>query len=374
MIFTLPLTSQKSDVCQISDFVRSMVHNVQKYHDSALFKLTFQNFINMAHQELLKEVGAKLTELNNRFENISSSGEVHLIDVDILLQLIRDIYLKTTLLKKEEVAPEAEVRNVSHNYTAPAPAAQPYKPAVVPEFTPPSPPHIPGQVAGISAMHQFHQETAPAPQPEVIFSVEPETIHEPQILPELEPIPEPRTIPEPERMPEPQQIPPTVPEPAPIPEPTPTPEPDPEPVFIHKPAPEPVYTPPTPSYTKQVQSQPELFGNGSLADKHKTDTLSINDRIVSGKSDHTLADKIKLTPLRDIKAAIGINEKFQFINELFEGSGELYNEAIALLNNCSSAFAANQLFADYQRRNNWDAENRAFLKFKEYVERRYLQS
>lgn len=360
MIFTLPLTSQKSDVCQISDFVRSMVHNVQKYHDSALFKLTFQNFINMAHQELLKEVGAKLTELNNRFENISSSGEVHLIDVDILLQLIRDIYLKTSLLKKEGDSPSPDVKNETYGYISPNPVAQPYTPALVPEFTPPSPPYISGQGSGISNMHQPHQELAPEPQPDIIFSAAPVTIPEPQKLPEPETIPSPPSIPAPETMPEPRKIPPAEPEPAPKP--------------VTLPEPEPAHIPASHSYLKPVQAQPELFGNGSLADKHKSDSISINDRMVSAKTDHTLADKIKLTPLRDIKAAIGINEKFQFINELFEGSGELYNEAIALLNNCSSANAANQLFTDYQHRNNWDSENKAFLKFKEYVDRRYLQS
>lgn len=126
------------------------------------------------------------------------------------------------------------------------------------------------------------------------------------------------------------------------------------------------------STSKPLQGPLDLFGTLTIADKLKSETPSIKDKITSGKHDQSLADRMQLKPISDLKAAISLNDKFQFINELFEGSADRYNEATSLLNNCSSAVEAEELFADLNSRYNWDPKNHVFRKLKEFVTRRYL--
>lgn len=116
----------------------------------------------------------------------------------------------------------------------------------------------------------------------------------------------------------------------------------------------------------------DLFGPVSLADKLKSDTPSLNDKITAGKNDRSLADRMQLKPISDLRAAIGLNEKFQFINELFEGSSERYTEAMHLLNSCAGSKQAEEVFADLKFRYKWDDNNPVFKKLHEFLVRRYL--
>ncbi|PKP00682.1 MAG: hypothetical protein CVU14_07225 [Bacteroidetes bacterium HGW-Bacteroidetes-9] len=75
-----------------------------------------------------------------------------------------------------------------------------------------------------------------------------------------------------------------------------------------------------------------------------------------------------------MKSAISLNEKFQFINELFEGSSDRYSEAINLLNSCAGSEDSGQLFADLKSRYNWDDQYIVYKKLHEFVIRRYLNA
>jgi hypothetical protein len=77
-------------------------------------------------------------------------------------------------------------------------------------------------------------------------------------------------------------------------------------------------------------------------------------------------------PLADIKAAIGINEKFLFINELFGGSMQEYTQAIQELNQARSLEEALELFENYAARYKWNPRLPGVIKLKELVQRRYL--
>jgi phage regulator Rha-like protein len=81
-----------------------------------------------------------------------------------------------------------------------------------------------------------------------------------------------------------------------------------------------------PRETKPVLEQdaktvPDLFSAAkTLADVYQDDR------------DNSLAAKIKHDKIIDIKAAIGINDKFLFINDIFKGEMSAYNQAIDQLN------------------------------------------
>ena len=106
------------------------------YHDSAFYKSTLQNFINMTHQNTLKEINNKLSELNHRFEKLSSSDEIHLIDVDILLDMMRELYVKTSLLKEPVKTEEIIAEPASTHFATPIPMVQP---EIASDFAPHTP-------------------------------------------------------------------------------------------------------------------------------------------------------------------------------------------------------------------------------------------
>lgn len=116
----------------------------------------------------------------------------------------------------------------------------------------------------------------------------------------------------------------------------------------------------------------DLFGTPTLADKLKNEIPTVIDKINQGKSDQTLAHKMQLKPIQDLKNAIGINEKFQFVNDLFEGRIELYNDAINRLNSCGSMNNADNIFNSLKSTLGWNENNEAFNKLKSFINRRYL--
>lgn len=125
--------------------------------------------------------------------------------------------------------------------------------------------------------------------------------------------------------------------------------------------------------TPQAKSfNADLFGTTTIADKLKNEKPSLSDRIAQGREDHSLAQKIQLKPISDLKTAIGINEKFQFVNDLFLGRTDLYNEAIHKINICGSAFTAEGIFEDLSRTHNWDQKSEAYNKLKNFIKRRYM--
>ncbi|MFW5707904.1 MAG: hypothetical protein ACOC12_08290, partial [Bacteroidota bacterium] len=79
-------------------------------------------------------------------------------------------------------------------------------------------------------------------------------------------------------------------------------------------------------------------------------------------------------PVANIKEAIGINEKFLFINELFSGDLKAYNDAVQQLNNCSSIQEAFELLNRYTEDFQWDGQRSAetIEKFANIVQRRYM--
>lgn len=116
----------------------------------------------------------------------------------------------------------------------------------------------------------------------------------------------------------------------------------------------------------------DLFANQTLADKFKKETPSLNEKIIQGREDHTLAHKMQLKPISDLKTAIGINEKFQLVNDLFQGRIDLYNDAINRLNTCGSSYSAEGILESLKSSHNWKEETEAYGKLRTFISRRYL--
>ncbi len=96
-----------------------------------------------------------------------------------------------------------------------------------------------------------------------------------------------------------------------------------------------------------------------------TKEKSVNDLIDTENSN--LEHKLSNLPVESIKTAIGINDKFQYIRELFEGNADIFNKAVAELdmkNNIDEA-------VDYLKHNFKWKKNETSLKFVNLVKRRF---
>lgn len=165
--------------------------------------------------------------------------------------------------------------------------------------------------------------------------------------------------------------------------PVPHEEAAPDPLPFQKPTPpSPVAPEPLPAAANPVQPapaqapEPDLFsfssGPVSISDKLKEEKKTINERLQQEHPAGTIGSKLNQNPIRDLKSAIGINEKFQFINELFNGSMQDYAESINQLNLMSQYDEAMQLIDIYKFKYNWDTNSDAFHKIMDFLRRRFL--
>ena len=87
--------------------------------------------------------------------------------------------------------------------------------------------------------------------------------------------------------------------------------------------------------------------------------------------DHSLAARYQQNAVPSLKSAIGINDKFLFVNELFGGSMEKYNKSIEnlddLMNYNGAIIYLNELKVELQ----WNSSNVAFQKLTELINRKF---
>ena len=102
------------------------------------------------------------------------------------------------------------------------------------------------------------------------------------------------------------------------------------------------------------------------------DDVSLNDKISKLSKSDSLASRLQQQPIKNLKTAIGLNERFLFANELFRGDGIEYQRAIEEFNHLESMDSAMKLITHkYGKVYSWDFEDRTVLSFLEYLERRY---
>ncbi|MGZ8553254.1 MAG: hypothetical protein ACXWV8_07605, partial [Chitinophagaceae bacterium] len=67
-----------------------------------------------------------------------------------------------------------------------------------------------------------------------------------------------------------------------------------------------------------------------MKNKQGSQPESLNDRLKQGKTE--LVEVLKETPIKDLRKAIGINDRFLFINDLFRGDEVMYERSIKTIN------------------------------------------
>ncbi len=90
-----------------------------------------------------------------------------------------------------------------------------------------------------------------------------------------------------------------------------------------------------------------------------------------GKEEKLFANKIQKPAITDITKEIGLNDRFLFANELFEGSMQEYNIAVQQLNGAGSLESAMDYFSNLQQLYEWDMEKESIKRLLDLVDRRY---
>ena len=94
--------------------------------------------------------------------------------------------------------------------------------------------------------------------------------------------------------------------------------------------------------------------------------------VLEQTEDNSLAARLQRKPVSDLMTAIGINDKFLLLNELFNGSMEKYNKSIRALNSFSTLLGARTYMSELQIEFQWDCESEAYKKLGDLVERRFI--
>jgi len=97
---------------------------------------------------------------------------------------------------------------------------------------------------------------------------------------------------------------------------------------------------------------------------------SINDKLKQSTID--LGETLTEAPIRDLRKAIGVNDRFLFINELFRGDEVAYERSIKTINSFSIfAEAEYWIQRELKVKNGWDMNNEMVTHFFQLVRRRF---
>lgn len=106
--------------------------------------------------------------------------------------------------------------------------------------------------------------------------------------------------------------------------------------------------------------------------KNGMEKSTVNDRFK--KQSPEVADKLRQTPIKDLKAYIGLNKRFAFIESLFNDREQEYEDALTRVNNFKSyEEAVNYLRGDVLPKYEWNDEEPLVNEFFTLVMRRYLK-
>jgi len=122
-----------------------------------------------------------------------------------------------------------------------------------------------------------------------------------------------------------------------------------------------------PNYTEVPGKNGSKEVNQAVAEEGR----SINDQLKEEKTE--VAHKLtEASAIKDLKRAIGINDRFVFINELFRGDESMYERSIKTINNFT-IYAEAQYWMERELKTKlgWDGNRTAVQEFYALVKRRF---
>lgn len=288
----------------------------------------------------LKNYREKIKSIEKLVDKLEK-GELSIHELVELETLTRELHERSIILKYKAFESAGAPRNEA--IAEPTPVEKTTAPVVdLPEE--PSP--IIKMVNEVTAIAKEAIEAAkPAPRelPEMDFSLF-DTSPEPEEKPEIKPANQP-SLPENEL---------TEKKSEPV---TPAAEIKPEPVAKEEPKP-----------VVQAEEKPELITEEPLV-VVKEKGSSFLDRLTI--LDNSIGSQIAGRKLSTLSGAFGINERLLYINELFDGSGEAFSDAVKILDSQTDLDAASAKVEEFAFKNSWNPEEEVVLEFLAIIKRRY---
>lgn len=124
------------------------------------------------------------------------------------------------------------------------------------------------------------------------------------------------------------------------------------------------------SATQNGNTKTQQSLNESLPTKTQQ---SLNDVFATKHVKKNLADKLKLSPISDLRTAISINQRVAFIKQLFKGDEKEFRKVVTFVNNCRNFSEAKMyLQSEVVTINDWKEDNGLVEEFMELVYRKFL--
>jgi hypothetical protein len=99
--------------------------------------------------------------------------------------------------------------------------------------------------------------------------------------------------------------------------------------------------------------------------------LTLNEMLMK-ETDSTILSIHRKSKIEDLNTAVSINLRYLFINELFKGGADDYNQALVQIERCENLAAARIVVDEhYARKYNWDVAKPEVKEFYELIERRF---
>lgn len=130
----------------------------------------------------------------------------------------------------------------------------------------------------------------------------------------------------------------------------------------------PAYTPPELEIPAYVQPEPAVTARA--AEDFNKPPLTLNQILSAQMANATRSEQ--LAPIKDLRAAINLNDKMLYVKDLFNGYSLSYSEAIELLNRMDSFDEADRfLKTNYAVKNSWSEKPGTVDKFYALLKRRF---
>lgn len=88
-------------------------------------------------------------------------------------------------------------------------------------------------------------------------------------------------------------------------------------------------------------------GSAIIADNFSNMSARINEQLSTRKTDDDVTERMKSKHIHSLKDAIGVNDRFFLIREIFNGDRDVYDQAIARLENIQSVSDAKAVILSY---------------------------
>jgi hypothetical protein len=119
-----------------------------------------------------------------------------------------------------------------------------------------------------------------------------------------------------------------------------------------------------PPYPHQPKDQGKEVNDATVQSE------SLNDKLRQGKTE--LVEVLKESPVKDLRKAVGINDKFLFINDLFRGDETMYERSIKTINSFNIyAEAEFWISRELKTKLGWSNDHPSVNHFDQLVKRRF---